>query len=304
MSKRTVAVLLLLVLGTVLLLAVAPAWARFGGGLGGESFSGGESFGGGGGFGGGSSFGGFGGMGGFGFFPLFLGGGSGSLGTVITIIMVILLLNWVRNAAFRSGGYRRTPRRGSGSFGEQDREAPVELEPTNLSRERAFAQAIDYTRKNMDYFGSRFPYWDRDMLVGRVKQAFFVLQDAWSRQDLSGGRDYLTADLYREYEEKLARMRERGERDVIRDVGLRDSDVNFVYSRMDEEGQSFIVMIFASMYDYVVNPAGEVVSGNRDKKLYFREFWEFVWQDELWKLARIHEEDSVTIARIKNMDLS
>ena len=87
---------------------------------------------------------------------------------------------------------------------------------------------------------------------------------------------------------------------------LRDQDVIFIYSHMDEERQSFIAMIFAIMYDYVINPVGDVISGNRDKKLYLsplslkifakwkgnrrrqrdpvwfrlvrvREFWEFVW---------------------------
>ncbi|HUW65761.1 MAG TPA: TIM44-like domain-containing protein [Spirochaetia bacterium] len=301
MSKRQIALIVILILVTVLFLAAMPAWARGGGGLGGESFGGGgESFGGGGSFGGGS-FGG-GGMGGFGFFPIFLGGGFGSSGTFIFIIIVILLLNWLRNSGFRTGGGRRrsSGRQGGGGHPQQ---RVLPMEPTNLAYEQAFAKAIDYARQNMEYYGTRFPYWESGMLVGRVKQAFFILQDSWSRLDLSGSRDYLTADLYSLYEEKLSQMRERGERDIIRDINLRDQDISFIYSRMDEERQSFIAMIFASMYDYVTNPAGEVISGNRDKKLYFREFWEFVWQDEAWKLVRIHEEDSVTIGRIKNMDL-
>lgn len=296
MSKRQkIALMVVGALIAVLFLALMPAWARGGGGLGGETFGGGgETFGGGGLSDGGSFGGGF-PMGGFGFFPLMLGGNFGSPGIFIFIIIVIGLLNWLRSSGFLAGGgkrrYKRAPSAG-----------PVPMEPTNLVYERAFAQAVDFTRKNMEYYGTRFPYWDRGVLVGRVKQAFFTLQDAWSRLDLSSCRDYLTADLYRVYDEKLSAMRERGERDIIRDINLRDQDVTFIYSRMDEERQSFIAMIFASMYDYVINPAGEVISGNRDKKLYFREFWEFVWENDAWKLSAIHEEDSLLINRIKNMD--
>ena len=203
------------------------------------------------------------------------------------------------------GTRQRRVKGGSGHSPQPVRRVTASLVvPANMAFERAFAKAIDYTRRNMEYYATRFPHWDRGALVGRVRQAFFVLQDAWSRQDLSGDRDYLTADLYRLYEEKVSGMWVHGERDIIRDISLRDQDVSFIFSRMGEERQSFIVMVFASMYDYVTNPAGQVVSGNRDKKVYFREFWEFVWQDGLWKLSGIHEEDSVIIARIKNMELS
>ena len=33
-------------------------------------------------------------------------------------------------------------------------------------------------------------------------------------------------------------------------------------------------------------------------RLYYTEFWEFVWQDDRWVLANIYQEDALEVAKI------
>ncbi len=301
---------------TLMLLAgqASLALARGGGGKGGSlggssggSFSGGLS---GGGLSGGYSSGG---LGGFSFFPFFFWGGpsygsGGIFGGLSSLIILLLLLyfGYKLLKGFRHGrsfggsrpygvpGPRPLP---SEDFGQ----GPVDLNGrpiTNHEELGRFAKAIAFTRENMSYYAQTFPRWDRDYLVARVRQVFFWLQDAWSRQDMSDGAEHLAPHLMAEYSQDLNAMRSRGERNMIKDPVLENGDVEFIHSHLGEDGQHFIAMIFASLVDYTLDTQGRAMSGDQEKRLYFTEFWEFVWQDEQWVLSKIYQEDALEVARL------
>lgn len=40
------------------------------------------------------------------------------------------------------------------------------------------------------------------------------------------------------------------------------------------------------------------ISGDNENRLYYTEFWEFVWQDDRWVLANIYQEDALEVAKI------
>jgi len=221
---------------------------------------------------------------------------------------------------FRGGSFGRWGRKNSGEStwdsephstpaqpqsGGWDSGQPVDFEGRPIRNERSrFGAAINYTRQNMDYYAGKFPRWDYGVLTGRVKQVFFYLQDAWSRQDISECSEYLTADLMAEYEGKLDAIKARGERNIVRDPDLSSENIDFVYSHLDADGERFVARIFASVVDYTVDASGKVIAGEEDNRLYFNEFWEFVWQDGQWKLAAIYQEDSIEAARWARVDIT
>lgn len=315
----------LLICSTLALLAVQAnlALARGGGGVG-RSLGGG-SFGGGGFSGGGFSGGGFsggfsGGMGGFNFMPFFLGGGfgGGGSGGLFSLIFLLVVLYLVFKAMRLGGGgwqnrQNRPYNRGNGNpynrgprpLRREESAEPVDLTGRPISNHeelQRFAKAISFTRENMAYFAQTFPRWDRPLLVARVRQVFFWLQDAWSRGDLSDGEGYLAPKLTADYREKLAAMRGRGERNMIKEPILEPDEVEFVHSHLDENSQHFMAMIFASLIDYTIDAQGRRVSGDDTHRLYFTEFWEFYWQDDKWVLANIYQEDALEVARLARGD--
>ncbi|HWJ02990.1 MAG TPA: TIM44-like domain-containing protein [Verrucomicrobiae bacterium] len=293
-------------------LQAAMVLARAGGAKGG-SYSKGST---GGGFGG--SFGG-GGLGGYsgggfsrGFFPFFFfgGGGGGIFSSLMTLIVLAAIALFVfrfimrrRSFGTRRDGYGSQestwrPESGGSSYGQ-----PVDFEGRVIKNERSrYGPAINFTRQNMEYFAQKFPRWDHGVVEGRVKQVFYFLQDAWSRQDLSEAGDYLTRQVTEGYQQKLTQMKARGERNVVHDPDLSAENIDFVYSQLSDTGERFVARIFASLVDYTVDASGRVIAGEEDNRLYFNEFWEFIWEGGQWKLAGIYQEDSLEAAKWARME--
>lgn len=302
------------------------ALARGGGGVGGSlggsaggSFSGGS-------FSGGSLGGGLGG-----FFPMpffFFGGtssGGSSSGGLLSFLFFMVILYLIFKALRSSRGYGQGRGRGrgqgrggkgrgfaapcqpssrplnGGNLDDASSQMPVGLDGqpiTNSDSLQRFGKAIDFTRENMRYFSETFPRWDRDYLIGRIRQVFFWLQDAWSRQDLSAANDYVTIHLGDKYRADIQGMKARGERNIIKEPVLITGDIEFIYSHLDEQTQQFMVMVSASLIDYTVDAANRQISGDNKNRLYYTEFWEFVWQDDRWVLANIYQEDALEVAKI------
>jgi len=291
---------------TLMLLASRASWAlaRGGGGVGGSlggssgsssSGSAGRSFSSGSVSGGSLS----GGHGSF-FPPFFFFGGTSSGGFGIGGFFSFLFLIVVCYLIFKA---LRSSRRGgqSRSSNNYSSEIPVDLNGrpiTNSDSLQRFGKAIEFTRENMRYFSETFPRWDRDFLIGRVRQVFFWLQDAWSRQDLSAANDYLTTSLGNKYRTDLQGMKTRGERNMVKEPVLNTGDIEFIHSHLDEQTQHFMAMVSASLIDYTLDASERQISGDNTHRLYFTEFWEFVWQDDRWLLSNIYQEDALEVAKI------
>lgn len=321
-TKRfNIAIMTLMLFASQATVVLARAGGGKGGSIGGSagrSFSGSS---------GGIPSGGYssGGFGGFSFFPffwgpsLFGGGGGGSIFGGLFSLIFILLIAFLVIKALRSSRRSWGKWEGKGKrFGEpysprssQERESnPSPLTPvdvtgqpiTNEENLQRFGKAIQFTRENMRYYSETFPRWDRDFLVGRVRQVYFWLQDAWTRQDLSGGEDYLSSTILEKYRTDLANMRNRGERNVIKEPVLHPGDIEFIHSHLDESAQHFVTMISASLFDYTVDASGKIIAGEDDNRLYFTEFWEFSWEKDQWLLSNIYQEDALEITKIARGD--
>ncbi|MDP4125861.1 MAG: TIM44-like domain-containing protein [Bacillota bacterium] len=298
--KRIVVAITFILLSGQPVLTLARGGGGVGGSLGGSSgrsFSGGS-------FSGGSLPRGSssGGLGGFFPFPFFFFGGNSSgrsmFGGLFSFLFLMVILYLIFKALRSS---RRLGQGRSSKNSNEINELPVDLNGrpiTNSDVLQRFGKAINFTRENMRYYAESFSRWDRDFLIGRVRQVFFWLQDAWSRQDLSEGKEYLTSTLSNKYRADLEGMKARGERNVIKEPVLDTGDIEFIHSHLDELSQHFVVMVSASLIDYTIDTSGRQISGDNTHRLYYTEFWEFAWQDNRWLLANIYQEDAIEVAKI------
>lgn len=271
--------------------------ARAGGGVGGSA---GRSFSSGGGSLGRSFSGGS-----FSFFPFFFLGGSSFGGGIFSLLFLGIICYLIYKAWKASGHWRHSGSKRYNNpyqdFPGNSGNVPVDLNGrkiTNATNMQRFSKAISFTRENMQYFAQTFPRWDRDFLLGRVRQVFFWIQDAWSRQDLSQALDYLTPALAAKYGADIEAMKVRGERNVIKDPVLNPEDLEFIHCNLEEGNEHVIVMIYASLVDYTVDSSGRQISGDSQNRLFFTEFWELYWQTDKWVLSKIMQEDALELANI------
>lgn len=232
----------------------SPAWGRAGGG---EHFGGGG--GGGGGFsGGGGGFSGSGGGFSGGYHPgIHYGSRPGSSGTetpvspLLLIIIAIIVLIVISNAmqAARQQHIGGTVRRNRQRQNEQVRQQAL--------------QAIK----------TRDPSFDLNAFLERVETAFLKIQSAWSEQDLTQVRSFISDGVHERFSLQIDMMKATGQRNVMADVRIisREDAALFSSGQFD----SIHVRFIASATDYQADlKSGRKINGTEHTGE-FAEYWSF-----------------------------
>ena len=213
-------------------------WARAGGG---------GSFGGGGGSGGGSGGGGSGGGGDGGAFLIWLCIEHPVIG--IPLVIVIVVVAFYGGNSAREGHVSRTIRR---EVGRQKQNA----------KEDALGR-----------LQSRDPEFTADHFLQRVSSGFVKIQDAWSRQDLSPARAFISDGISERFSLQIEMQQAEGYRNLMEDVSVLGSEIVAVYA--DEHFDTIHVRISATAVDYNVAVDSERrVSGSKSSES-FTEYWSF-----------------------------
>jgi predicted lipid-binding transport protein (Tim44 family) len=258
MRRRLTWILASTAAAAALLLVAAPAaFAR--GGSGSSGF--GRGFGGG---GGGGGFGrGF-GRGHFFFIPI--GGGGGILVLIVIAVIVLYVLPrivmWWRGQQARGSVSRRRV---------AQRERRVELAAAEASEEDAsFAP---------------------DMVRPAASRLFLDIQSAWNDGDRSRLRELVAPDLFAEWERRLDDLAGRGWRNRVKPLG--EPKVSYVSLRnaADERGDRVVVLIEATLLDYVEDGYGQRI-GRADSlsdTSRVREYWTLGKRHGRWVLLSIEQ---------------
>lgn len=143
------------------------------------------------------------------------------------------------------------------------------------------------------------PAWKEQNLLNYVRQTFFLIEDAWCKQDLAQLESLLRPELFSEWEAQIGLMQSNGERNVMEGLTINDVRLVDAQNYRDDEKDIFTVCIDATATDYTVNENGEVVSSNsasRRKQANkekseeaFREFWTYERHEEKWLLLRVDQ---------------
>jgi len=117
---------------------------------------------------------------------------------------------------------------------------------------------------------------DRQFSTGaftaRVRQAFLILQDAWCKQNLEGGRAFLSRGAYFSWSAQLEALAAEGRRNIMENVEVRGVDiVRVVHGRVFDD---LTVRISAVAADFEVDQHNTLVFGDRTVRP-FAEEWTF-----------------------------
>lgn len=126
---------------------------------------------------------------------------------------------------------------------------------------------------------------DASILDHQVKEAYFTLQEGWTKQDLNSMRPYLSPSLYSQWDGKLNWMNLRHEKNVLLDIELKHA----ISCRID--GDAVYYLIEGKMIDYTLDDRNQQFISGSYKSKRFIEYWKMIPYNGHYVLDEIWQEN-------------
>ena len=126
----------------------------------------------------------------------------------------------------------------------------------------------------------------------RVIETFYIVEEAWTNNDISNAKDYMDKDLYENFKSKLEWMDINNRRNILKKIRLVNLKPVSVYDDKDDNKDLIWFYIKGKMIDYIVDTKTKSIVSGDTKNKSFVEFWKFVKNDNNeWVLSEILQED-------------
>lgn len=125
------------------------------------------------------------------------------------------------------------------------------------------------------------------LLKDVATSTFKLIQDAWTKNDLTIVKNLLTERMYRYLENQLEELKSNGLRNSVEILYFHE--VKIVDVEEEDDYKVVIVEINALLRDYTVDTNNNVVEGSKDTPVEIREYWAFVGKALEWKLDDIKQ---------------
>lgn len=136
--------------------------------------------------------------------------------------------------------------------------------------------------------------WDYTNIKNDITDTFYKVQKAWMERDQSLAKDCMSEDIYKKHETKTNWMKIKGEKNILKDIKLLEINPVGAMDSQDDLNDTLWVNIKAEMIDYTINEnTNTVVSGSRNTKDTFEEFWKFIRRNNRWVLDEIRQVEEV-----------
>lgn len=130
--------------------------------------------------------------------------------------------------------------------------------------------------------------WDETLLVNKARQSFFMLQQAWSEQDLVTMKKLLHPSLYPSWESQINAQIANHQVDTMSNVSIKSIMIVDARNYLDDERDCFTVCIDAAADDHTLTNG--IVTKKDDGD--FREFWTFEWHNNDWLLLEVYQSSA------------
>lgn len=157
------------------------------------------------------------------------------------------------------------------------------------------------SKKLMRMLNNTDSAWKYKKVLSQVKQAFMSIQTSWSNLDMTPAKQYMTEELFESYQTKLAWMKIRKEKNILKHIKLIESVPVSVYDDKDDTKDFVWFYIRGRMVDYTINTeTHEKVKGNTFPEN-FAEYWKFTRNaNGNWILAKILQENESQYIEFQN----
>ena len=148
------------------------------------------------------------------------------------------------------------------------------------------------TKKLMKLLQKKDTAWKYKHIQKQVHRAYFAIQNAWTNSDMEPARQYMSDTLYQSFQTKLAWMKYKDQRNVLKHIRLLDAIPVSVHDDSNNALDFVWFYIKGRMVDYTIDTqTNERVEGS-SVPTSFCEYWQFTRTPEnRWVLNEILQED-------------
>lgn len=180
----------------------------------------------------------------------------------------------------------------AGNYGATPHRSPQYQAPTPLHYDSNPSAQDSQPIGGIDYrsLTAMDPNFSPDAFLKTAQDLFFKVQGAWNRQDMPGLRSLCGDQLMRTWDEEIAQLKQRGQRNRMDNIALRESEISEAWT---ESGEDYVTVRFhANLLDYTVDEkSGAVVSGSDADTVKFEEYWTFSRPvgPNSWRLSAVQQ---------------
>ena len=145
------------------------------------------------------------------------------------------------------------------------------------------------SQKVIDQIDNSDPIWNLDNLKLNARGIFYKMQDAWENRDVERVKDILTPELYRNYKIVLDEMKERGEKNLLSSIDIKETDIVGVEDYKDDTRDRYVAYIKGTILDYtIIEATGQVIKNPGMTLENFTDTYHFIRVGDQWCLEKIN----------------
>ena len=134
--------------------------------------------------------------------------------------------------------------------------------------------------------------WDYKNVERQVIDAYYIIQEAWAEGNMRKAKDYMTKELYENFQSKLEWMEVKKRKNVLEKIRLVNVKPVSVHDDSDDKKDLIWFYIKGKMVDYMINTETLERVGGSMKATSFVEFWKFTkTKNNRWVLSKILQQE-------------
>ena len=148
------------------------------------------------------------------------------------------------------------------------------------------------TKKLMTLLHKKDSAWKYKHIQRQVRDSYFAIQKAWSHSDMQSAKQHMSDNLYDTFQTQLNWMKVKNQRNVLKNVRLREAIPVSVHDDRDDSLDHVWFYIKGRMIDYTVDTqTNQRLEGSPFPES-FGEYWQFIrTEGDRWVLNQILQED-------------
>lgn len=149
-----------------------------------------------------------------------------------------------------------------------------------------------HSKRLMSLLDNKDEAWKYRNIQEQVEKAYFIIQNAWTEQNINKAIEYMDEKLYENFRSKLEWMEIRKQKNVLKKISLIDAIPIAINDNEDDSKDYIWYYIRGSMVDYTIDVDTQKIVAGSKLKTRFTEYWKFTRKDNgRWILFEILQED-------------